>query len=669
MPARKGALPVHGAWPRRDPGAARAATWPGSATASAPTTGRDRCCSVSVSRSTTRWPRHDDEGDGRQRRPRHRRRVQLAARRTVRACCRAAAASARSTPRRSAGRSRCSIARRCCSDEHVDAAASPLPTAARLRSATNGFWAALNDRDDAALAGAVLHRGQRLRHFGDVRVPDAGRQHRGESRVVPQSRRSWRAIGADPRARRRDDRERRSRACAAARARCCCGCSCPAPVGSFRPGHAGLQVGGRDRRGDARAIRSRGCASSWCRRRSAKNRGARSNARAMKMSQRALGTRRATPAARRRSTSRAMPSAKSAHDGAIDCSSRAACCAKASQPRDGTPTVHAGGRAHQHADGDPAHARARAARQSAHARVRRGRRPQGRRACGDARACRTSSARRACSIPACRKRASSARAVGMALAGLMPVPEIQFRKYADPAAEQLNDCGTMRWRTANRFAAPMVVRMPGGFFKCGDPWHSQTQRGAVRARDRLARGDAVQRGGRGGPAALGAAWQRSDDLLRAPRDARRRLGAASLSGRRVRRAVRQGADAARQATELTIVTLGRDGRALRARRRGLGCRRRVARPAHAVPWDRAAVLASVRKTRRCLIVHEDNADRRLRRRDCRDAGAAMHSSTSTRRSSGSRCRTCRARTVRCCSTPWCPSVARIVQAIRTIASV
>ena len=66
------------------------------------------------------------------------------------------------------------------------------------------------------------------------------------------------------------------------------------------------------------------------------------------------------------------------------------------------------------------------------------------------------------------------RAVGMSLAGLLPVAEIQFRKYADPAAEQLNDCGTMRWRTHNRMAAPMVVRMPGGFFKCGDPWHSQT---------------------------------------------------------------------------------------------------------------------------------------------------------------------------------------------------
>ena len=64
------------------------------------------------------------------------------------------------------------------------------------------------------------------------------------------------------------------------------------------------------------------------------------------------------------------------------------------------------------------------------------------------------------------------RAVGLALAGLMPVPEIQFRKYAEPALEQINDCGTMRWRTHNRFAAPMVLRMPVGFFKCGDPWHS-----------------------------------------------------------------------------------------------------------------------------------------------------------------------------------------------------
>ncbi|VAW48519.1 Branched-chain alpha-keto acid dehydrogenase, E1 component, alpha subunit / Branched-chain alpha-keto acid dehydrogenase, E1 component, beta subunit, partial [hydrothermal vent metagenome] len=65
------------------------------------------------------------------------------------------------------------------------------------------------------------------------------------------------------------------------------------------------------------------------------------------------------------------------------------------------------------------------------------------------------------------------RSIGLSLAGLLPVPEIQFRKYADPAEEQLNETGTMRWRTNNRFAAPMVVRMAGGYFGCGDPWHSQ----------------------------------------------------------------------------------------------------------------------------------------------------------------------------------------------------
>lgn len=67
------------------------------------------------------------------------------------------------------------------------------------------------------------------------------------------------------------------------------------------------------------------------------------------------------------------------------------------------------------------------------------------------------------------------RSTGMALAGLLPVPEIQFRKYADPAFEQINDLGTLRWRTANKFASPVVVRMPVGFGKkTGDPWHSVT---------------------------------------------------------------------------------------------------------------------------------------------------------------------------------------------------
>jgi 2-oxoisovalerate dehydrogenase E1 component len=65
------------------------------------------------------------------------------------------------------------------------------------------------------------------------------------------------------------------------------------------------------------------------------------------------------------------------------------------------------------------------------------------------------------------------RSIGLAFAGLVPVPEIQFRKYLDPAMEQFNDAGTVRWRTNNRFACPFVVRIPVGHSKVvGDPWHS-----------------------------------------------------------------------------------------------------------------------------------------------------------------------------------------------------
>ena len=93
------------------------------------------------------------------------------------------------------------------------------------------------------------------------------------------------------------------------------------------------------------------------------------------------------------------------------------------------------------------------------------------------------------------------RAVGMALAGLMPVPEIQFRKYAEPATEQIHDCGTMRWRTHNRFAAPMVLRVPGGFFKCGDPWHSMTNEVEFVHNPGWKVAVPVERGGRGRAAA------------------------------------------------------------------------------------------------------------------------------------------------------------------------
>ena len=195
------------------------------------------------------------------------------------------------------------------------------------------------------------------------------------------------------------------------------------------------------------------------------------------------------------------------------------------------------------------------------------------------------------------------RAVGMAAAGLMPVAEIQFRKYADPAEEQLNDCGTMRWRTNNRFAAPMVVRMPGGFLKCGDPWHSQS-------------GEVKWAHATGWQVAMPSNAEDAVGLLRyAMRDNnptiffehRHLLDAASarrpypgddyLLPFGKARLVKEGGD-------VTVVTWG--AMAARCQEAMQDIDGDLIDLRTLVPWDRTAVLASVAKTHRCLIVHEDN---------------------------------------------------------------
>ena len=197
------------------------------------------------------------------------------------------------------------------------------------------------------------------------------------------------------------------------------------------------------------------------------------------------------------------------------------------------------------------------------------------------------------------------RSVGMALAGLMPVAEIQFRKYADPAHEQLNNCGTMRWRTANRFCAPIVVRMPGGYGKdVGDPWHSLS--GEVTWVHAIGWQVAIPSNAADAVGLLRSAMRSrnptiffehrsllmtSDGSTRYPGD-----DYVVPLGKATR--VREG-------TDITVVSWGAMvHRCVEAADRFPG-RVDLFDLRTVAPWDREAVLESVRRTSRCLIVHED----------------------------------------------------------------
>ncbi len=66
-------------------------------------------------------------------------------------------------------------------------------------------------------------------------------------------------------------------------------------------------------------------------------------------------------------------------------------------------------------------------------------------------------------------------AVGMALYGLRPIPEIQFADFIFPAFDQIvNEVAKYRYRSGGQYACPMVIRSPYGGGIRGGHYHSQS---------------------------------------------------------------------------------------------------------------------------------------------------------------------------------------------------
>ncbi|HTT26604.1 MAG TPA: alpha-ketoacid dehydrogenase subunit beta, partial [Thermoplasmata archaeon] len=196
-------------------------------------------------------------------------------------------------------------------------------------------------------------------------------------------------------------------------------------------------------------------------------------------------------------------------------------------------------------------------------------------------------------------------AIGMALYGLRPVPEIQFSDFIYPAFDQIvSEVAKFRYRSGGQYPCPLVIRSPYGGGVKGGLYHSQSNEAyfahTAGLKVVIPSTPADAKG-----LLMTAIFDEDPVLFMEPKRIYRAVSGEVPDGDHrvpfgVARIVRPGADVSLFAYGAMIPVASQAAEVLAAE----GIDVEIIDLRTLVPLDEAAVLASVEKTGRAVILHE-----------------------------------------------------------------